>query len=477
METALALRRRLAGPARDRLHAVLERVFDEACMGDEVVHVGRLDLSVRVDPKDEALDSLEGAIVTQVAELLRPGAGRADLRQAGRPRRASTPERSRFEILVTYLESGALPWQVADLESRALLEQLRDTASRQLLVLADLAKRRVDRAPRGRPFLFRLLQLVPEDQWVVVARHLAMESGRAQVEDLLRAVAGLADDAGSIGRHQRIDLAAWMITRRRGREGERPDAEPTVLSTADLPEPVATYFARWLDPATSRSQGRGRSTAGQGPRTPGAGSARAAPPSQDAPVLEISAAPAAAPEDLTEVAEKAAEFGWPVSHAGLILLHPFLPAFFAKTAIRTPAESRLPPENLARAAALLHFLATGLEEGHEFDLGFIKILLGEGPEEPLPVSGGLLLPSDREEAGALLSSVLGHWSALKATSVDGLRASFLRRRGLVREERWSWRLRVPAEPFDVLLNQLPWGIGIARLPWMTRAIETEWQTP
>ena len=132
--------------------------------------------------------------------------------------------------------------------------------------------------------------------------------------------------------------------------------------------------------------------------------------------------------------------------------------------------------DLPRAAALLHFLASGREKIYEFELGFMKILLGLDPTESLPVTGGLISASDREEAEALLVSVISHWAVLKNTSADGLRGSFLQRNGLLYVSDEAWKIRMDSGPFDMLLEQLPWSFGIVKLPWMLKPLFTEWQT-
>jgi hypothetical protein len=166
-----------------------------------------------------------------------------------------------------------------------------------------------------------------------------------------------------------------------------------------------------------------------------------------------------------------------VHHAGLVLVHPYLSRFFESASVKEAGTPALRANELPRAAALLHLLATGEEEAFELDIDFIKVLLGRSLDAPLPVSAGLLLASDREEVDALLSAVIGHWSALRRTSVKGLRATFLQRRGLLREEARGFRLQVEPAPFDMLLGQLPWGIGTVKLPWMKKAIFTDWPAP
>ncbi|MFO1433889.1 MAG: contractile injection system tape measure protein [Candidatus Competibacteraceae bacterium] len=172
-----------------------------------------------------------------------------------------------------------------------------------------------------------------------------------------------------------------------------------------------------------------------------------------------------------------AEFPVAVHQAGSILLHPFIPRFFETTGVKEPGHRELSASTLARAAALLHWLATAREEVYEYELGFIKVLVGLEPETALPVAEGLITAVDKQEADALLQAVIGYWSVLKNTSVAGLRTSFLQRPGLLRADENGWRLQVEPMPFDMLLNRLSWGIGIVKLPWMQKVIYTEWTPP
>jgi hypothetical protein len=165
----------------------------------------------------------------------------------------------------------------------------------------------------------------------------------------------------------------------------------------------------------------------------------------------------------------------PVSYAGLILLSPFLPQAFTRVGITDPGIRGLQPDQEARAAAFLYRLATGTEEGPEFELVFIKLLLGLPLDRLLVVSPGLLLPGDVEESRSLLMAVIQHWSALKRTSIEALQSTFLQRGGLLRHQDFGWQLSVEPGPFDVLLNQLPWGIGVVRQPWSPEPIYTQWQ--
>lgn len=195
------------------------------------------------------------------------------------------------------------------------------------------------------------------------------------------------------------------------------------------------------------------------------------------PVGEVLPAPSAAWTMRAGAVLRSMPFAPMVHHAGLVLLHPFLPRFFESTSVKQAATPDLPIDQLPRAAALLHLLATGEHEVFELEIDFIKILLGLTLDAQLPVSGGLLVASDHEEVEALLSAAIEHWHVLRSTSIQGLRASFLQRPGLLREDEQGFRLQIEAAPFDMLLGQLPWGIATIKLPWMKKLLFTDWPAP
>ena len=267
-----------------------------------------------------------------------------------------------------------------------------------------------------------------------------------------------------------------------GRAGLAEEARLSAASelTSRLPEPAAAALLTMLRapsgplhadaPATPTAAETSATRAGMahgGPAGP-----CAEPPPTPGQRLQFHPEPSLA---ALRGGTSSAPFGQMVHHAGLVLLHPFLPRFFESTSIKDADKSALASGVLPRAAALLHRLAVEAQEAFEFELDFIKVLLGIPLDSPLPVSEGLLLASDCEEVEALLSAVIGHWHVLKSTSVKGLRGSFLQRPGLLHEEEQGFRLQVEPAPFDMLLGQLPWGIGTVKLPWMRKAIFTEWR--
>jgi hypothetical protein len=167
-------------------------------------------------------------------------------------------------------------------------------------------------------------------------------------------------------------------------------------------------------------------------------------------------------------------FGVPVSYAGLVLLTPFLPRLFAARNVAHPGEKSLKAEALRRAAALLHFAASGEDDGHEYELGLIKILLGVPLDQPILFASGILNRGDRDAIETLLSDVVEHWRVIRPMSIDAFREFFLHRRGLLIDERGSWHLRVEASPIDSFLDYLPWSLTTLTMAWLPAPITLDW---
>ena len=160
-----------------------------------------------------------------------------------------------------------------------------------------------------------------------------------------------------------------------------------------------------------------------------------------------------------------------IDNAGLVLLHPFLQRFFEQLGIASE-DKLLQPE---RALCLLHYLVTGLTEAPEYELVLPKFLCGIPLSMPVPLLFDIS-ESEKNEAFAMQEAVISHWEALGNTSVDGLRGSFLVRPGkLSQKEDGDWLLQVESRTYDILLDQLPWGISMIRLPWMKTMLWVEWR--
>jgi hypothetical protein len=161
-----------------------------------------------------------------------------------------------------------------------------------------------------------------------------------------------------------------------------------------------------------------------------------------------------------------------IGNAGMVILHPFLPRFFEETGIATDGVITNP----SKALCILHYLATGLTRAPEYELVLPRLLCNIPLHLPVPPVADLS-ESDLTEAARLLEAVIRHWEALRSTSPDGLRGSFLLRNGkLSVNDEGDWLLQAEPRTWDILLDQLPWGIALIQLPWMPRMLKVEWRT-
>lgn len=160
--------------------------------------------------------------------------------------------------------------------------------------------------------------------------------------------------------------------------------------------------------------------------------------------------------------------------AGLVLLHPFLLSLFRQLEW-VQDRSFVNKECQQRAILLLHFLATAeTTTPPEYALVIPKVLCGYPLQEPLHIEPELTT-SIIEEAEHLLEVIIQRWEVLKSTSIDGLREGFLLRKGLLQKVETGLRLRIKSSSIDMLLDQLPWGIGMIKLPWMKDLLKVEWR--
>lgn len=163
------------------------------------------------------------------------------------------------------------------------------------------------------------------------------------------------------------------------------------------------------------------------------------------------------------------EEGSIVSNAGLILVSPFLPELFRQC--KVAKENKI--VNYNKAIALLHYTVFGNCNYREYDVLLNKVLCGMDESQPVKLVKRLS-DRDKKEIDTMLTIVISYWSVLKGTSVAGLREAFLAREGKLVPKYDGWILHVEQKTIDVLVQQIPWTIGMIKLPWMEKMLRTEW---
>jgi hypothetical protein len=202
------------------------------------------------------------------------------------------------------------------------------------------------------------------------------------------------------------------------------------------------------------------------------------PPAAAAAVIgpERSADPPAAPTPMwpgLSIPEPVPGEAIYVANAGLVLAGPYIPMLLDRLGL-TRDDAFVDEAAAERAVHLLQFLVDGAEPAPEHELMLNKLICGT--DFAAPISRDFQVTDlERETIEGLLAAMIQRWSIIGATSVAGLRESFLQRQGVLRDEEDAWRLVVEPRAFDMLLDQIPWGFRTLKLAWMPQVLHVDWR--
>jgi Contractile injection system tape measure protein len=528
LSEAFALRQSLRDRWQELLLLACEKAFDDAVPGEEIIHVSQLVVSLKIAPGDELMKMLPVLIQQQLQEQLPTLISNQFLAAVGA---GVTTAQTQWEILLHYLQTGLVPWQAADTTATKTTTELQATCQQQRsLLLNHLANK-----PETTAFYFRLLQLLSAEMAMDCINVLSVRfspSWRTAVTTLIefvfhptqiylsrhiqgQLVAAIMAASGNqallpadfseiltnclmqtgVDRDAFISLLPVSAKILFQTTTPNPDTTTIVIRASEVPASSLDQIGSEQSSLAPDASNLWESSMDRSPQeletlnnsfNPDAGGISPSNRERSSNILSsdtdsffADGRDRLSPESgfsEDNVISTSDQFPLLVNYAGLILLHPFINAFFEATGVKETDSPQIANNQLARAAALLHWLATGAAELHEYELSFIKILLGLAPTTALSVGSGLVLETDRTEAETVLQSVLNYWTVLKSTSVDGLRSSFLQRSGLLRKTENGWKVQIEQQSFDMLLEHLPWNISVIKLSWMQDPLYTEWQT-
>jgi len=451
---AFAIRSWLRTHYDSELQDALEAAFDRVAPGDRVVRLDRLVIHLKVDQMDRLAELLPAKVAAAIATPLSKGAADGAVASAG------SATDSAEERLIAYLLTGTVPWPMRPGTAATQAELSTVACAAGATIAASLPSRTSD-ARTLNAAIFRLLQLVGADDRPAIAAAARQE--RSPSASTSRPTAPSPPDLleNAASSDVRRPVPQEVVRAAAGRRGMQQSGNGTPRrDAADLSE-------RSVD-----DRGAPHSSAPDVLQTSAPSPGR----DTDADRMRLDVLHALETSPIPPTRPHTTDFATAVAYAGLVLVHPYLPQFFRASNVVLSSDPDPAAPDAVRAAALLHYVATGGDDPYELDLGFIKILLGLRPDQPLLASAGTLTDTDRAEGDALVSAVVEHWRALKHTSPAVLRMSFLRRPGFVKADENGWRLHVERGPFDVLLNRLPWSLAVVKLPWMTQPVHCEWPT-
>lgn len=452
----IALQRRLPDVCAQVVRPVLERMLDQYAPSEGHMYVDRLEIDAGTMMIEKLESDLPAAIARALERALReqlPAVGAPLVSVSGNVR-YKTSTHSIDEAFLSFLTTGSLPWwfrlptgkSLEDLMLSSWLEEAKPGATHRSTL--DAVRRLLDFPP--------------------VRERLIRQFSRLFLETILRRLS--PETAGIV-----VTILETMrnsaIPQESLREFERRLWE-RVLATIPaglVPSPRSLVGEAW---SFFSSEGDQQADLGHALEQHWPGATNKAPTSK---TTDFQSTPSLLPKQqhplIDRVEQPEAREGLYLDNAGLVLLHPFLPQLFSSLGIAVDDTLVLP----ARALCLLHYLATGQIVAPEYALVLAKILCNLPLEWPAESDVGLST-AEMDEAFALLESAIRHWGTLRNTSPDGLRGTFLMRPGkVVMREDGDWVLQVEANAADILLDQLPWGISMIKLPWMNTMLWVEWR--
>jgi hypothetical protein len=429
---AVALQRQAGRVFQEKVLPRLDELFSQIAPADRIVRLDRLEIDLGSIGETNWERNFVERCVEQISRQVTESVAKAEI-APDEDSRVLNPEENALAVFLFFLETGALPWYARGMGLKTLenliLQAAADRPAGLQQVLQSVLRRK-------EAVLRRLLwQFSPGFPEKMLDVTLGFASGG--VEQILqtyqsRTTRPLTPD-------QRHELFKNLL------EGVAPDQSYMNAQGGDTALPSSSLVRK--------------------PETESASSA-AVPPKPGRP------APDKPSEKLTKSGLE--DEGIMIDNAGIVLLGPYLPAFFQELGL-TQAGTFISPDKQYRAIHLLHFLATGLEQPEEPVLVLPKLLCGMPLEDPVPLDIELS-EAEQNESEDLLKAVIQNWPALKNTSPDGLRNGFLQRSGLLSQlkNQPAWLLRPERLGQDMLLERLPWGIAVIKLPWMETMIRIEW---
>ena len=162
-----------------------------------------------------------------------------------------------------------------------------------------------------------------------------------------------------------------------------------------------------------------------------------------------------------------------VENAGLVLIAPYFPTLFRFLGYLEGNKFKN-TDYQTRAVYIIQYIFNRTHNCPEYLLQLNKVLCGFAPQHVVPWNKRRLNKKEKDEADDVIASAIDYWKSLGNTSLDGFRAAFLKRKGLLTEYEGHWGLQVEKKTYDVLLSELPWSISLIKLPWMDKPIEVEW---
>jgi hypothetical protein len=400
---------------------------------------------------DELLTEAQKAYVTGMDK--RPKAGTEQRKE--KPTGLSPSGLRRIaEALGWFLEKGSLPWWMPAVNGSKWHRAIAETAATYPALVRDEMARAF--ANSHKAFRRWVTQLPPLVQLSVA---------EAIMPGLGQSIRQLQHDAAMPAALAQLLRALQQLLRAAQQQ------EPAFATDKEMLERLIAFWRRFVQQRAAAINVAQLQQLMQEAIAAQADAAAGATATADAKAAESEPAPAPV-YTFRKLSPDANAPHWFIGNAGLVLLHPFLKILFSNFSL-LDEQDRFRPGMQARAVYILHYCATGQTQGEEYEMVLNKVLCGLQTDDVIE-RDVVISATEKAECDHLLQTVINYWTALKGTSPDGLRGTFVLREGKLSDYGDEWQLTVTQKTMDILMGQLPWGISMIRLPWMQKLMKVEW---
>lgn len=161
-----------------------------------------------------------------------------------------------------------------------------------------------------------------------------------------------------------------------------------------------------------------------------------------------------------------------VSNAGILILWPMLPALFNHLGL-LEAQKFIHHQAQFSAVNLLDYLIWGDEEEQIERKALNNVLCGLMVNED---NESISLETEKQLiTEQWLDAIIAQLFGWKKLSRNDVRQLFLQRPGELRMGEQEIKITIQHQPFDLLLNDWPWPLNIAKLPWLNQPLSIDWQ--
>lgn len=481
---------------KEKIVPMLEKLMDEISPDDQTLRLEKLELDldkfILRHPNDEALRKLETDLRQKLGQQIKEAPLESDLPFTSRTKKIPA-EKNREELFFYLLQNGVLPWWTSVEERVTLVELAQSILANPSAHFRSGLIKTLSLKPARQRILHRLpaklaqqiLEVVSEPALLAFYEELAVYfeellPGHSDIHDRLMefalkssAIAFFNADHFTVRFVRSLNDFAIVKQLYEAMRSEATKELGTTVKQA-MAENNHFYLGRVKRLFSEEDAAAHFETKQKENKQERSKEEKIPPPERAAD--RSGSINNKTPEDeelLLENGPLPKEYDFHIANAGLVILGAYLPAFFKE--LKLVEETKFVSEEAAqRAAYLLQRLCLGAQETYEeHEMVLNKILCGLDVYEPLTLDFHIT-EKEEDECVQLLNAVAANWTALKGTSGESMREAFFKREGVLEQQANGWNLKVEKTTIDILLDKLPWGISIIRMPWSEAMIFVNW---